>query len=249
MKTTISSSRSNSCVHHQMFQFFDNPQSPSELNSTRDSRGLAVLLHFGLRATDYIVYFNRTVPSGSTDDIICPFSLATHFVLKCFLGQLPPPTALRKLLYLTNFSISDSSGISWLVIMMNMFRLAGDMCHVASIVVLILHLRVSKNAIGVSLKTQELHLIVFVTRYLDLFTTFISNYNSTMKILYISATAYIIYTIRGKEPYKSNFDETGDSFLHYRFAVAPCVVLAVLTKCIEDFSTTEVKFLWALICG
>jgi ER lumen protein retaining receptor len=129
------------------------------------------------------------------------------------------------------------------MIMMNIFRLAGDMCHVLSIVVLILHLRVSKNAIGVSLKTQELHLIVFVTRYLDLFTTFISYYNSVMKILYISATAYIIYTIRGKEPYKSNFDETGDSFLHYRFAVAPCVVLAVLTKCIEDFSSTEVKFL------
>jgi ER lumen protein retaining receptor len=130
--------------------------------------------------------------------------------------------------------------------MMNLFRLAADLCHVLSIVVLILHLRVSKIAIGISLKTQDLRLIVFVTRYLDLFTSFYSYYNSLMKILYITATAYIIYMIKGMEPYKSNFDEAGDSFLHYRFAVAPCVVLAVVTRLNEDFNPTEVKLLRAL---
>lgn len=47
---------------------------------------------------------------------------------------------------------------------MNLFRLAGDMSHVVSILVLILRLRSSKSAVGISLKTQELFLIVFVTR-------------------------------------------------------------------------------------
>jgi hypothetical protein len=37
-------------------------------------------------------------------------------------------------------------------------------------------------ATGISLKTQELFLIVFCTRYLDLFTRFIGLYNSTMKV-------------------------------------------------------------------
>jgi hypothetical protein len=42
---------------------------------------------------------------------------------------------------------------------MNLFRLAGDMSHVASIIVLLLRLKVVKNAAGVSLRTHELFLI------------------------------------------------------------------------------------------
>ena len=125
--------------------------------------------------------------------------------------------------------------------MMNTIRLAGDMCHVMSILVLLLRLRISKNAIGVSIKTQELYLIVFVTRYLDLFTTYYSLYNSFMKILYISATAYIIYMVKGTERFKSTYDKAHDSFLHYQFAVAPCVLLAVVTKVIMGFNIMEVS--------
>ena len=51
---------------------------------------------------------------------------------------------------------------------------------------------------GISLKTQELFLVVFLCRYLDLFTTLISWYNSIMKILYICSTGYIVYMIRYK---------------------------------------------------
>jgi ER lumen protein retaining receptor len=42
---------------------------------------------------------------------------------------------------------------------MNIFRLAGDMSHVASIIVLLLRLKVVKNAAGVSLRTHELFLM------------------------------------------------------------------------------------------
>lgn len=127
--------------------------------------------------------------------------------------------------------------------MMNLFRLAGDMFHVISILVLLLRLRVSKNATGVSIKTQELYLIVFITRYLDLFTTFYSIYNSSMKVLYIAATAYIIYMVKGTEPFKSTFDKAHDSFLHLQFAVAPCIVFAIITNVIQGFNILEVSFL------
>lgn len=113
--------------------------------------------------------------------------------------------------------------------MMNAFRFTGDMLHVISIFVLLLRLRVTKNANGISVKTQELYLIVFATRYLDLFTTFYSLYNSLMKILYISATSYIIYMVRYTEPFKTNYEKSQDSFLHWKFAVAPCALLAVIT--------------------
>ena len=83
--------------------------------------------------------------------------------------------------------------------MLNFIRFTGDMAHLGSIFLLITRLRVTKSAvgeaersaggrkgndsaIGISLKTQELFLIVFVTRYLDLFYKFYSIYNSVMKV-------------------------------------------------------------------
>ena len=123
---------------------------------------------------------------------------------------------------------------------MNLFRLAGDMCHVVSIFVLLLRLQVTKNAVGISIKTQELYFLVFITRYLDLFTTFYSLYNTLMKIMYISATGYMVYMVRYTEPFKTNFDKVQDSFLHWQFAVAPCAVLALITSIIQGFSIMEV---------
>lgn len=125
--------------------------------------------------------------------------------------------------------------------MMNIFRLIGDMSHVLSIVVLLLRLRVTKNAAGISIKTQELYFIVFVTRYLDLFTTYYSLYNSVMKVLYIASTGYIIYMVRKTEPFKSTYDQAHDSFLHLKFAVAPCAVIALITNLITGFDLTEVS--------
>ena len=124
---------------------------------------------------------------------------------------------------------------------MNFFRLAGDLSHVLSIVVLLLRLRVTKNAIGISIKTQELYLVVFVTRYLDLFTTFYSLYNTIMKILYISATAYIIYMVKGSEPFKTTYEKAHDSFLHWKFTVLPCLILAIVTNVIQGFNPMEVS--------
>lgn len=126
---------------------------------------------------------------------------------------------------------------------MNLFRFAGDMSHVVSILVLILRLRSSKSAVGISLKTQELFLIVFVTRYLDLFTTFYSIYNSFMKVAYISATTAIICMIRFKEPYRSKYDKSQDSFLHFKFAVVPCSLLAIIL-CIVKRELSPIDVLW-----
>ena len=164
---------------------------------------------------------------------------------------------------------------------MNLFRLAGDMTHVLSILVLLLRLQAAKNANGISLKTQELYLVtiplllpplsrllpplpilisplsywiiiyqsyfsllihsqvVFVTRYLDLFTTYISLYNTIMKILYISATSYIIYMITNMDkviPDRKSFDTFKT---HYVYAV--CVVLGLITNIIQGFDIIDVS--------
>ena len=126
--------------------------------------------------------------------------------------------------------------------MMNLFRFAGDMFHVMSILVLLLRLRVKENAIGISVRTQELYLIVFVCRYLDLFTTYYSLYNSLMKIAYISATSYIIYMVRYTEPFKTNYDKQQDSWRHLEFAVAPCAIMGLITSIYQGFDFIEM--LW-----
>ncbi len=123
---------------------------------------------------------------------------------------------------------------------MNIFRLVGDLCHVVSIIILLLRLKVTKNAVGISIKTQELYLIVFCTRYLDLFTTFYSLYNSVMKILYISSTAYIIYLVRRTEPYLSTYDKSLDSFRQI-LAIVPCALLATITNLYQGFDFVEVS--------
>ena len=64
----------------------------------------------------------------------------------------------------------------------NIFRLCGDFSHLASFVILLHKIFVKKDCAGISLKTQILYFIVFVTRYLDIFTNFWSIYNTIMKV-------------------------------------------------------------------
>lgn len=66
---------------------------------------------------------------------------------------------------------------------MNVFRIAGDVCHLLSFVVMFWKLHTSRSVAGISLKTQELYVMVFVARYLDLFWNFLSLYNWIMKVV------------------------------------------------------------------
>lgn len=127
--------------------------------------------------------------------------------------------------------------------MMNIFRLLGDLSHVVSIFILLLRLFTTRQAAGISLKTQEMFLLVFVTRYLDLFTTYYSFYNSLMKILYIGSTAYIVHMLRFQEPFKSKYDSANDPFLHLKFGVLPCFCLACLVLLVQ-YSFDVVELLW-----
>lgn len=124
---------------------------------------------------------------------------------------------------------------------MNVFRLAGDMLHLLSIVLLLLKLRRSKNCVGISCRMQEMYLLVFCSRYLDLLYHFISVYNSAMKVFFIASTAYTIYLIRFKPPISQTYDRRADSFPYHKYLIPPCVILSVVTA--EDWSATEI--LWA----
>jgi len=95
-------------------------------------------------------------------------------------------------------------------IKMNIFRLIADMLHLLAIVTLLYRIYKSRNCIGISCKTQEVYLLVFCVRYVDLFMYFVSMYNTCMKVFFISSTATIIYLMRYKLPFCTTYDALGD---------------------------------------
>jgi len=127
---------------------------------------------------------------------------------------------------------------------MNVFRLIGDMTHLASFFILILRLYTSRSSAGISLKSQELFLLTFICRYTDVLYHYISLYNTTMKILYIGLSAGIVYVLHKKEPWKSTYDKSQDTFLHWKFIVAPCAVLSLIIN--ERFTFRHVTWSFSI---
>ena len=116
---------------------------------------------------------------------------------------------------------------------LNLFRLSGDLCHLASFILLFHKLRNNRSVEGLSRKMQELYLLVFCCRYLDLFAFFTHRfsilmfYNTIMKIFFIASSAIILHRFY-RTPWKATYNEKEDSFRHWLFLVLPCAILAVL---------------------
>ena len=87
---------------------------------------------------------------------------------------------------------------------MDVFQLIGDFLHLIAVLMLLLKMLATKNVIGLSYKTQELFLVVFMTRYSDMILEhhWGSLYFNCMRFLFIGITAYTIYVMRFKRPHK-----------------------------------------------
>jgi len=88
---------------------------------------------------------------------------------------------------------------------------------------------------GISGKSQIMFAMVFTTRYLDLFTTFVSLYNSVMKVFFIVSSYATLYLMYSK--FRATYDHNHDSF-RVEFLVVPMAGLAVLVN--HEFSLLEV---------
>jgi ER lumen protein retaining receptor len=95
---------------------------------------------------------------------------------------------------------------------------------------------------GVSCRTQEIYLIVFVARYLDLFWLYVSLYNTIMKIFFIISTGWLIYTMRIKPPVSTTYDRNADNFQYEKWLLPPCALLALITT--AEYSISEI--LWTM---
>lgn len=70
-------------------------------------------------------------------------------------------------------------------------------------------------------------MVVFLTRYMDLFLYWVSLYNTVLKIAFICLTSYLVYTIKFKRPFCLGYDSNLDSLNHYLF-IYPVVCLLTL---------------------
>ncbi|XP_067938051.1 ER lumen protein-retaining receptor 2-like [Watersipora subatra] len=124
---------------------------------------------------------------------------------------------------------------------MNIFRLVGDLCHLAAIIILLLKIWKSRSVAGLSGKSQLLFGLVFVTRYLDLVTNFVSPYNTTMKIFFITSSVATCYLIYNK--FKATYDGNHDTF-RMEFLLIPCALLAVVVN--HEFSPMEILWTFSI---
>lgn len=87
---------------------------------------------------------------------------------------------------------------------MDIFQLIGDFLHLVAILLLLLKIMASKNVVGLSYKTQELFIVVFLTRYSDfvLERHWGSMYFNVMRVIFIAINIMTIYYMRHKRPYK-----------------------------------------------
>lgn len=116
------------------------------------------------------------------------------------------------------------------------------MLHLAAILILLGKMLRHRTAAGISLKTQFLFALVFTTRYLDLFTSFISVYNTLMKMFFLFTSWHICYLMRSKIPWKATYDRENDTF-RIRYLIIPCAILALFFHRGTEFSIQEL--LWA----
>ncbi|OOF94449.1 hypothetical protein ASPCADRAFT_398073 [Aspergillus carbonarius ITEM 5010] len=125
---------------------------------------------------------------------------------------------------------------------MNLFRLLADFSHLASIFILLHKMKSSSSCSGLSFKSQALYLMVFVTRYLDLFWAFTDSlYNTTFKILFIGSSAYIIYLMLND--YKPTHDPNTDTF-KVQYLLGVSALLALLFP--HDYSISEILWTFSI---
>ncbi|KAA0183271.1 hypothetical protein HAZT_HAZT002982 [Hyalella azteca] len=83
--------------------------------------------------------------------------------------------------------------------------------------------------------------LTFTARYLDLFTNFVSVYNSVMKVVYLAAAYATLYLMYVK--FKATYDHNHDTF-RLEFLILPAAGLALIIN--HEFSIIEVMWTFSI---
>ena len=130
---------------------------------------------------------------------------------------------------------------------MNGFRISADVLHLISYYFILHKIITSKNASGISLKSQELSLIVFLTRYADIIWDHSSVYNTGMKIMLTLSTVLVIYAVRYFNYPNKAYEKNKDSFSTIILLAPSLAISATLMRVHHD--PTIFEYFWTFsIC-
>ncbi|CAD5221406.1 UNVERIFIED_CONTAM: ER lumen protein-retaining receptor, partial [Eudyptes robustus] len=124
---------------------------------------------------------------------------------------------------------------------MNIFRLVADASHLLAIGILLAKIWKTRSCAGISGKSQVLFAIVFICRYLDLFTNFVSLYNSVMKLFFLASSIGTVYLIYFK--FRATYDRNHDTF-RIEFLLVPTAILGLLIN--HEFSIMEILWTFSI---
>lgn len=129
----------------------------------------------------------------------------------------------------------------------NFFRYIADFIHLGGIVILIYWLFTRKSLAGLSWKTQVLFLLMYVSRYLDLFFGAGTHvlYLIIFKLTFISSSALILYLFKLYDR-SGTYEEDKDT-VSLACIIAPCFIASIiLTSKSEPGSSNNdlVEILW-----
>ncbi|KAE8209180.1 hypothetical protein CF327_g6803 [Tilletia walkeri] len=131
---------------------------------------------------------------------------------------------------------------------MNIFRLLGDLAHLASILILIHKIHLSKSCRGISFKSQLLYFIVFALRYSNLFVIgdkwswFFTLYMFVFRVFFLGSSAYVLYLMRVR--FRPTHDPAIDT-IRLEYLLGPAVALGLLMHYRGEGRNPVYETLWA----
>ena len=106
---------------------------------------------------------------------------------------------------------------------MNIYHLCGDISHVLSIVVLLHRIHVVQDARGISLRSIELFLLVYLLQCTDLLVASFNPYKLLLAVFSIASSASVICKIHHQmSVYSTHSHKNHDAFCQWKFDILPC---------------------------
>ena len=109
---------------------------------------------------------------------------------------------------------------------MDDFKYLADLMHLLAFVILIWNMISKANCRGISYRTQELFLVIFLVRYSDMLIFPQRTWNMLLKFAFIILTAWSMYLIKYQKPISVTYDALMDTFPHRTFLIPACLVVS-----------------------
>ena len=129
--------------------------------------------------------------------------------------------------------------------MINFLILQADLVHLYSFTVIIFIIIEESSCKGVSSKTFEIYLLVFLTRYIDIFLIYTSLYDKIMAILFIGINITILYLVRINNKYSIDYDRNKYDNFPYIYLILFALFMTIIINKDNTFLGLTYSFsLW-----